>query len=119
MIRPRNVEGTMNLSLERMHRTNVVASVVYHIFIVCGEVGVLLTILTGISTWTVFAAFLLWLAGFLTLVYPHVGTHPRFAAWVWGRRHRSLMPWVVMFWLLLACFLQTIVVSAPSSTTLN
>ncbi len=83
-----------------------IASVTYHVFALLGECGVVLTAVTKVSQWTGYAAFLLFLAGLLTLVYPHVGTDPRYSRWVWGRPRRSLVPWLGLLILLVIVVLQ-------------
>jgi hypothetical protein len=72
------------------------ASVAFHTFLILGELGTVYTAFRGINSWTIFTGFLLWLAGLLTLVYPHVGTHLRYTRWVWGQQRRSAMPWLAM-----------------------
>ena len=77
----------------------------FHSFVILGELGVGYTALRGLTVWTTNAAFLLLLAGLLTLVYPDVGTHPRYARWVWGQPRRSALPWLVLFILLVVSLL--------------
>ena len=79
------------------------ASVVFHAFMIMGHLGILATAFRGITQSTVAAAFLLLLAGLITLVYPHVGTHPRFVLWTWGQPRRSGLPWLAMLALLAIC----------------
>jgi hypothetical protein len=82
------------------------ASVAFHAFVILGALGVVSTAFQGITRWTTYAALLLWLAGALTFVYPHVGTDPRYARWSWGTPRRSALPWFLMGVLLLICLVR-------------
>lgn len=85
------------------HLTVTLASLVFHAFVIVGQLGILDTAFRGITDFTIVAAFLLLLAGLMTLVYPHVGTHPRLAIWTWGQPRRSGLPWLAMLALLVIC----------------
>lgn len=85
--------------------TTTVPSVAYHALVILGEIGMVRTAFDGFNPWTSLAAAFFLLAGLLTLVYPHVGMHPRYARWIWGRPPRSLVPWRNLFLLLLVCVL--------------
>ncbi len=93
--------GTIAPTEKPPTRTAKIASVAYHVFVLLGQFGVIWTVLVNVSQWTEYAALLLFLAGLLTLVYPHVGTDPRYARWVWGKPRRSLVPWLALLVLLL------------------
>ena len=84
------------------------ASAAFHTFVILGELGVVYTAFRGINPWTISTAFLLWLAGLLTFVYPHVWTHPRYARWMWGCPRRSALPWLAMFALLVICVVHAV-----------
>ena len=92
----------MPLKMERTsHVTDTVASIVFHTFVILGQLGTVYTAVRGITRSTIAAAFLLFLAGLMTLVYPHVGTNTRFVVCVWGKSRRSGMPWLAMLALLI------------------
>jgi hypothetical protein len=87
--------GTVAVSSDK------VASAVFHLLLIAGELGTLYTAFRGINPATEIAALFLLLAGLLTLIYPHVGTDRRIARWVWGTPQRSFLPWYSMGCLLM------------------